>query len=87
METTNNKLPTEDLSLIEQIDARLKHYNLISEPEYIKPPLGIIPRKFWLEQRLTNLDEAIERYNEAQKEVPQGWYAERNDIKDELGIV
>jgi hypothetical protein len=36
MET--NKLPKEDLALIAQIDARLKHYNLIDPIEQVEQP-------------------------------------------------
>ena len=35
----------------------------------VKPPLGIIPKKIWKEQRLGDLRDAIDRYLEANQRV------------------
>lgn len=46
----------------------------------IIPPLGIIPRYIFLERRLTNIDDAIERYTKAGLPYPPEWVTERNEI-------
>lgn len=44
-----------------------------------KPPLGLIPKWIWIEQRLDAIAEAISRYKQAGWEVPQEWYEEHAD--------
>ncbi len=42
----------------------------------IRPPLGVIPKFIWIEQRLDAISEAISRYKQAGWEVPPEWYEE-----------
>ena len=44
-----------------------------------KPPLGIMPKKLWIEFRRNEIIEAIIRYSEALKEIPQEWVDELNE--------
>ena len=52
--------------------------------EVIKPPLGIIPRMIWLEQRYNDLEDAIKRYIIAGRNVPTEWYKELYEIHTEI---
>jgi len=58
-------------------------YNVRAPVE--KPPLGLTPRKFWLETRLGKILGAIDRYYTTGKEVPLEWYRELVVISLELG--
>lgn len=40
------------------------------------PPLGLRPKSIWLEARVDEIYEAIERYREAGKDIPMGWIDE-----------
>lgn len=44
----------------------------------IRPPLGLKPRWVHNEQRLREVNEAIQRYRAANKEVPKVWYKEHS---------
>ena len=51
-----------------------------------KPPTGLIPARFWrervLQERITEILAAMQRYSEARKVIPQEWIdelAERNN--------
>lgn len=46
--------------------------------KYTKSPLGLIPYKFWILQRIQSITNAIERYTEVGKEVPTEWVQEYN---------
>lgn len=50
----------------------------------IKPPLGLMPKKLFLEQRFENIKEAIERYVKADKEIPNDWLDEYEEILNYL---
>lgn len=45
-----------------------------------KPPLGIKPRMFVLENRLREIDGAMIRYIKASMSIPEEWLEERNEI-------
>lgn len=45
-----------------------------------KPPIGIMPKYIWDLQRINNLREAIDRYCEANIEVPIEWIEEYNSL-------
>lgn len=45
-----------------------------------KPPLGLMPRKLWEEQRLTAIAQAMERYNLAHTPIPDEWHEELNEL-------
>jgi len=44
------------------------------------PPLGIVPKKLWDEERYHELCEAIKRYWDAELPIPKEWMLERNDL-------
>ncbi|MDD9148144.1 hypothetical protein OYT88_06230 [Sporolactobacillus sp. CQH2019] len=46
----------------------------------VKPPLGIMPKNIWLQQRLDDLLEAIDRYYAAGYEPRKEWQDERNEL-------
>jgi len=50
----------------------------------VKPPLGIIPKKIWKEQRLGDLRDAVERYLEANQRVPIEWIKEYNELLEDI---
>lgn len=55
---------------------------------YIKPPIGIMPKKFWIEHRIEDLKYAIHRYLNANLYVPNEWYEELAEhIKELLEMV
>jgi hypothetical protein len=41
------------------------------------PPIGLIPEWAWREQRVSDINAAIERYKAAAMEVPGQWIAEK----------
>lgn len=43
---------------------------------YIKVPIGVIPKKLWIEQRIEDLKQTIYRYLDANLPVPHAWYEE-----------
>ncbi|MEG0732380.1 MAG: hypothetical protein RR470_08300 [Vagococcus sp.] len=45
-----------------------------------KPPIGLIPRHIHNRQRLTAIEEAIDRYIEASKTIPAEWIGEYIDL-------
>ena len=45
-----------------------------------KPPLGIIPRKFHDEKRMSEIKEAFIRYMESDYEIPVEWLQEYNEL-------
>lgn len=50
----------------------------------VNPPLGIIPKKIWKEQRLGDLRDAIDRYLEANQRVPVEWIEEYNELLEDV---
>jgi hypothetical protein len=61
-----------------------KTLNFFQGKHWEKPPLGLMPRKLWLEVRLVKVKEAITRFNEASKEIPLEWIEEYNHLVREL---
>jgi len=53
----------------------------------LKPPLGLRPRFVVLEERIKEINKAIERYRQAQKTIPAEWYNEKSLINDELDLL
>lgn len=49
-----------------------------------KPPLGVMPRWLWLEQRYNDIHAAILRYQTAGFDVPVKWREERRELAVEL---
>lgn len=46
----------------------------------IKPPLGLTPKYIWHTQRVRAITEAINRYMCADKEIPNEWVEEYNEL-------
>ena len=44
------------------------------------PPLGVMPRRLWIESRFWDLTEACNRYMEADKEIPREWVDEMRQL-------
>jgi hypothetical protein len=44
-----------------------------------KPPLGIMPRKLWVEKRIREINEAMTRYFATDEPVPDEWLVELRD--------
>ena len=49
-----------------------------------KPPIGAMPRRFWIEDRIMELEGAINRYSKANLVLPGEWVAELVNLKKEL---
>lgn len=45
-----------------------------------KPPLGVLPKFLWDEQRMVDLTEAINRFMDANEPVPSEWVQELAEI-------
>jgi len=45
-----------------------------------KPPLGLIPQRLHNKKRVQDIDNAICRYIEARKIIPEEWIVERNEL-------
>jgi hypothetical protein len=54
----------------------------ISMPKKLeeKPPLGLMPRNIHESQRIGEILEAMQRYNEAGKPIPAAWVEELRDL-------
>jgi len=52
--------------------------------QYVKPPLGLVPRDIWLTQRLIEVIEAIDRYQKANQKVPAAWSDEYRALHKEV---
>ena len=48
----------------------------------IKPPIGIIPEKLFYENRINDITEAIKRYRETNKNIPDEWFKEVLHLMD-----
>ena len=49
-----------------------------------KPPIGITPRWLLDEERATEIEEAIVRYNKADYSIPIEWIQELNEVYERL---
>ena len=52
-----------------------------------RPPLGLVPQFIRLEHREKEINEAIERYSNADYEIPLEWYTERTEIAEKLNEI
>lgn len=50
----------------------------------IKPPRGLFPQNLWIEQRVDDINCAIERYKRCGKEIPNEWTFEHKRLTDYL---
>jgi len=48
-------------------------------PRKTAPPLGLVPRKFWIENRADDILEAMERYRRGKYIIPVEWVDELAD--------
>jgi hypothetical protein len=46
------------------------------EGQYTRPPLGVMPKYFWLSRRMADVSAAINRYAESGIDVPSHWIEE-----------
>lgn len=51
----------------------------------IKPPLGIMPRSYWDGRRQHDITDAIKRYLQVGKKIPEEWIEEYNELTDRYG--
>lgn len=49
-----------------------------------KPPLGIIPHRLWIEQRVIEIVNAATRYRDAGFPIPKEWHDEYMELIKEL---
>lgn len=47
-------------------------------------PIGVMPKYIWNDHRLQALSDAIQRYTDANLQVPQEWIDEYNKLVDEM---
>jgi len=59
---------------------------LPTPPTSTKPPLGIIPEWLWKKTRYNELTQAIQRYKDAFKEIPQEWINEQHDLRNSITV-
>lgn len=50
----------------------------------ISPPVGVLPRQLVDENRIHEIDAAIERYHAADVDIPVAWYRERSELRRRL---
>jgi len=62
-----------------QPDQQLNLVKLLKQAP-VKPPLGLRPRFIALEERIREINEAIDRYREAEITIPSEWLDEKNAI-------
>lgn len=65
-------------------DGSTKTVTLAESPEQPKPPLGLMPRYIWLENRRDDIYDAIARYRAAGKDVSRDWLNELLDLDNEM---
>jgi hypothetical protein len=51
-----------------------------------KPPLGVMPERYWKEYRLRDLKRAISEYTTALLDIPEEWVSEYNRLRNELEL-
>jgi len=49
-----------------------------------RTPIGLLPRYIWVEKRLEDVKNAIERYQEVDKKLPMEWILELLDLIQEV---
>jgi hypothetical protein len=53
------------------------------ETDIKKPPIGITPHFIWIEQRIDEIKQAINRRIEAKVIIPPQWYTELAQLENE----
>lgn len=54
------------------------------EIQFNKPPIGLMPKKLWIEERYILVKHAIQRYMESNIEVPTEWMEEYNELVNQI---
>lgn len=57
----------------------LDDHGVYHRPRKTAPPLGIVPRKCWVENRADDILEAMERYRRSKYIIPVEWVEELVD--------
>lgn len=58
--------------------------NVVGTVKHTKSPLGLMPRKYWIAERIRDIALAISRYAEQSKCIPIEWLEEYNKLAEEL---
>ena len=56
------------------------HFEVEEKSDCEKPPLGLIPKRFHISNRIIEITNAMIRYSEAKKEIPHEWLQEYNEL-------
>lgn len=65
-------------------DMIMKDHDELDQKMIDKPPIGLIPKTIWLELRIKEIVEAMNRYIDVNKPVPTTWVEEYNTIVKDL---
>ena len=49
-----------------------------------KPPIGLIPHKFWMQTRQVDIQQAIKRFEDTDNAIPECWREELEALKLEI---
>jgi hypothetical protein len=60
--------------------------NIVYSDFKAKPPIGLTPRKIWLEMRYNDILDAMTRYHSERKEIPLEWIGELLRLRTENEI-
>lgn len=68
------------------IEADFLEINLINEKfrAYKRPALGLLPKRLHMEARLLDINSAIRRFEEGNREIPTEWREEQEQLCSEL---
>ena len=56
----------------------------VQQEPVIKPPIEVMPKRIWQQNRLQDLRLAIKRYKEGGFDVPPEWFQEAYELTEEL---
>lgn len=80
-----NKFPKENLlGRIYELDDLKDKIKESQMEQKEKPPLGIMPSFIWKEKRIEEIQEAMDRFMEIGKPIPQKWKDELKTLKEEV---
>lgn len=66
-------VPADDVELV-------KNASMPPLVQNSEPPLGLLPRRLWIEQRVTDILQAIDRFSKDTKPVPIEWINELKEL-------
>lgn len=64
-----------------------RKYMIHEDKSNAKPLLGIMPRSYWDGRRQHDITDAIKRYLQVGKKIPEEWIEEYNELTDRYGNV